>query len=100
MPSSGVLQEPFGRLPPSYMSWLPALRSPSQRFLNYLARRPAHSRVPNLLTSDQTTVDRLRKRLADNVPLDRVSFDQIKNCPQRASELEADRKSTRLNSSH
>ena len=79
----------FGTLPPSYMSWVTALCSSPQHFLNDLARRSAHSRVPNLLASDQTTVDSLPECLADEVPFDRTGLDQIKNRPQRASELEA-----------
>jgi hypothetical protein len=48
-----------------------------------------HSRIPDLLASDQATFNSLHERLADEVPFDRTCFDQIKNRPQRASELEA-----------
>ena len=76
-------------LPPSHMSWVTALCNSPQRFLNDLARRSAHSRVPNLLASDQTTVNSLPECLADEVPLDRAGLDQVENRPQRASKLEA-----------
>ena len=59
MPSSGALQAPFGMLPLSYMSSVMALRSSPQHFLNDLACSYAHSRVPNVLASDETTVDSL-----------------------------------------
>ena len=76
-------------LPPSYMFWVSALCSPSQRFLNHFACRCAHFPAPNLLTSDQTTVDSLSERLADEAPVDRTGLDQVENRSQRASELEA-----------
>ena len=76
-------------LPPSYMSWVTALCNSPQHFLDHLARRSHHPRVPNLLTSDQATVDSLSQRLADEVPLDRARLDKIKNRPQRASEPKA-----------
>src|ERR1035441_10459559 len=89
MPSSGVLPEPFGMLPPSYMFWVTALCSSAQHFLDDLARSSAHSRVPNLLASDQTTINSLSERLADEVPFDGACLDQVENRPQRASKLEA-----------
>src|ERR1035437_2523798 len=89
MPASGVPQEPVGTLAPSYMSWVMALCGSPQRFLYDLARRSGHSRLLDPLASDQTSVDSLRDRLADEVPLDRAGFDQVQNRPQRASELEA-----------
>ena len=46
-------------LPPSHMSWVTASCSSPQHFLYDFARRSAHLRVPNLLASDQTTVDSL-----------------------------------------
>src|ERR1700690_3793627 len=88
MPSSAVLQGPFGRLPPSCMFWVPALRSPPQRFINDFACRSPHARAPDLLASDQATIDSLPDRLADEVPLDRTGLDQVKDRPQRASKLE------------
>jgi hypothetical protein len=89
MPSSGVLPKPVGMLPLSHMSWVTALRNSPQRFLHDLARRSAHLRVPNLLTSDQTTVNSLPKCLADEVPLDGAGFDQVEDRSQRASKLVA-----------
>src|SRR5260370_42651597 len=89
MPSSGVLPRPFGMLPPSHMSWVMALRNSPQRFLYDLARSSAHLHVPNLLTSDQTTVNSLPECLADEVPLDGTGFDQVEDRAQRASELVA-----------
>jgi hypothetical protein len=71
------------------MFWVTALCNSPQDFLNELAHWSAHSRIPNLLTGDKATIDGLPERLADEVPFDRTRFDQIKNCPQRASELEA-----------
>jgi hypothetical protein len=44
------------------MSWVTALRNSPQRFLYDLARRSADLHVPNLLTSDQATVNSLRWR--------------------------------------
>jgi hypothetical protein len=41
------------------MSWVMALGNSPQRFINDFARRSAHSCIPNLLASDQTTVDSL-----------------------------------------
>jgi hypothetical protein len=76
-------------LPPSHMFWVPALGSPPQRLLQDLARRSAHSHVPNLLASDQTPVESLFECLTDEVPLDRTGLDQVKDRPQRASKLEA-----------
>src|SRR5216683_1473275 len=61
--------------PTSNMSRVTALCNSPQHFLNDFARRSAHSRVPNLL--------------ADEVPFDRASLDQVKNRPQRARKLEA-----------
>src|ERR1700730_4101672 len=69
------------------MSSVTALRSSPQRFLHDLARRSAHLRVPNLLTSDQTTVNSLRECLADEIPLDRTGLDQVEDRSQRTSEL-------------
>jgi hypothetical protein len=65
-----------------------ALCSPPQDFLNELACRSAHSRIPNLLAGDYATINCLPERLPDEVPFDRTRFDQIKNRPQRVSELE------------
>src|SRR5471032_1670406 len=87
MPASGVLPKPFGMLPPSHMSWVTALPNSPQRFLHDLARRSAHLRVPNLLTSDQTTVNSLPGCLADEVPLDGAGLDQVEDRSQRASKL-------------
>jgi len=89
MPSSGVLPEPFETLPPSHIFWMTALCSPPQHFFYKLTRRSAHSRVPNLLASDQTTVNSLPERLADEGPLNGSGLDQVENGPQRARELEA-----------
>src|ERR1035438_937048 len=89
MPSSGVLQVPSGMPLPWCMFWVTALCSLPQCFLDDLARRQVHWRVPNLLASDQTTVGSLPHRLAYEVPFDRASLDQVKNRPQRASKLEA-----------
>src|SRR5213593_2313323 len=71
------------------MLWVTALRNSSQRFLHDLARRSTHLRVPNLLTSDQTTVNSLSESLADEVPLDGAGLDQVENRSQRASKLVA-----------
>jgi len=76
-------------LPLSRMPWSAALCNSPQNFLNDFARRSTHSRVPNLLASDQATVDSLPYRLADEGPLDRAGLDQVKNRPQRTSKLEA-----------
>src|SRR5712691_8570658 len=89
MPSSGVPQEPFGMLPPSHMSWVTASCSSPQYFFNHLVGRSTHSRVPNLLASDETAVDSLSERLADETLLHSAGLDQIENRPQRASKLEA-----------
>jgi len=75
--------------PPSYMLWVSALCSPSKRFLNHFACRSTHLPAPNLLASDQTTVDSLSERLADEAPLDRAGLDQVENRSQRTSEFEA-----------
>jgi len=88
MPSSGVLPEPFETLPPSHIVWKTALCFPPQHFLYKLTRRSVHSRVPNLLASDQTTVNSLPERLADEGPLNGSGIEQVENRPQRASELE------------
>jgi len=89
IPYSGVLPKPVGMLPLSHMSWVTALRNSPQRFLHDLARRSAHLRVPNLLTSDQTTVNSLPECLADEVPLDGAGLDQVEDRSQRASKLVA-----------
>jgi hypothetical protein len=70
-------------------SWVTALRDSPQQVLHNLADRPAHSGIPNLLAANQAAVYGLLQRLADKAPLHRARFDQIKNCPQGASELEA-----------
>src|SRR5205823_10344138 len=88
MPSSGVLQVPFGRLRLLHRSWMVASGNLPQHILNELARRCAHWSVPNLLTGDYAAVDSLPERLADEIPLDRALFDQIKNRAQRRSKLE------------
>src|SRR5713101_1301312 len=76
-------------LPPSNMPWVMALCSSPQNSLNGFAHRSAHLRVPNLLASDETAVDSLSERLADETLLHSADLDQIENRPQRASELEA-----------
>ena len=76
-------------LPLSCMSWASALCSTPEYVGDDLAGDSAHSRGPDLLASDQTTVDSLPQRLADRVPLDSANLDQVKNRPQRASKLKA-----------
>jgi hypothetical protein len=78
-----------GRAAGAGSAWGAALWGSPQRFFYNQARRSDHSRVLNLLASDQTTVDSLRDSLADEVSLDRAGFDQVENRPQRASELES-----------
>jgi len=68
-------------LPPSYMSWVKALCDSPQYYLYDLAGRSAHSCIANLLATDQTTVDSLPQRLADEVPFHCASLDQVKNRP-------------------
>lgn len=75
-------------LPLSHMSEVTALCSSPQYFFNHLVGRSAHSRVPNLLASDETAVDSLSECLEDETLLHRIDLDQIENRPQRASELE------------
>jgi hypothetical protein len=64
------------------MSWVTALRNSSKYVLYDLASRFAHSRVANLFPADQTTVDSLPKRLADEVSFHCVCLDQVKDRPQ------------------
>jgi hypothetical protein len=76
-----VHREPFGMLPPSCMSWATASCHASQRFFNDLASRSANWSVPDLLSGDQTTIEGLSDRLADECPLDRANLNQVKNRP-------------------
>ena len=61
------------------MFWAAALCSPPQRFLKDLVRRSVQLRGPNLMASDQTAINSLPQRLADEVPLDRAGLDQVKD---------------------
>ena len=76
-------------LPRLCMFWATALRNSSQYILYDLASRSAHSRVANLLPTDQTTVDSLPQCLADEVSFHCVSLDQVKDRPQGSRKLEA-----------
>src|SRR6266436_10196207 len=89
MPSSGVLQGPFEVPQPSNIPWTSPLCSMPEDFFNNLARRTVQLRVPNLLASDETAVNSLSERLANEALLHRAGFNKVKNRPQRASELEA-----------
>ena len=63
------------------MFWAAPLCGSAQDFLDNLARGPAHLRVPNLLASDQTTINALPNSLANEVAFDRTGFDHIKDRP-------------------
>lgn len=76
-------------LPPLYTPSITALCNSPQCLFYDFADRSAHSRIPNLLPTDQTALDSLPQRLSNEVPLHRTRFDQVENCPQRPTELEA-----------
>src|SRR5258708_3274661 len=71
------------------MSGVTALCGSPQHFINNLARRFVHSRVPNLLASDYAALNRLFKCLADEILLNRTSLNKVKDGPESASKLEA-----------
>jgi hypothetical protein len=58
-------------------------------FFDDLADRSAHSRIPNLLPTNQTALDRLPQSLSNEVPFHRASLDQVENRAKGSSELEA-----------
>ena len=76
-------------LPPLRTSWLTALCNSPQCFFDDLADRSAHSRIPNLLPTNQTALDRLPQSLSNEVPFHRAGLDQVENRPKGPSELEA-----------
>src|SRR4051812_4432378 len=76
-------------LPPLCTSSLAALCNSSQCFFEELADRSTHSRIPNLLPTNQSALDRLPESLSNEVPFHRVGIDQVENRPKGSSELEA-----------
>src|SRR5262245_3395271 len=76
-------------LPPLCTSWLAALCNSPQCFFDDLANRSAHSRIPNLLPTNQTALDRLPQSLSNEVPFHRAALDQVENRPEGPSKLEA-----------
>src|SRR3977135_3546019 len=89
MPSSGVLRGPAEMPQQSHKLWTSPLCSLPEGFFNNLARRTIQLRVPNLWPSDETAVNSLSERLANETLLHGAGFNKVKNRPQRASELEA-----------
>src|SRR5437899_12162785 len=76
-------------LPPLRTSWLAALCNSPQCFFEDLANRSAHSRIPNLLPTNQTALDRLPQSLSNEVPFHRAGLDHVENRSKGPSELEA-----------
>jgi len=60
---------------PSHMCSEPALCRSPQRFFENPAGWFAHLTTPNFRPSNQTTIDSLRNRLADEIPLDRAGLE-------------------------
>lgn len=75
--------------PPSHMFSVPALCRSPRRFFENPTGRFAHLAAPNLLPRNQTAIDSLRNRLADEVALDRAGFDRIKDRPRMRGDLKA-----------
>ena len=88
-PASDVLPEPAERPPPWHTFSVAALCRSPERFFGNFASRFAHLPAPNFRPSNQATIDSLRNRLPDEVPLDRAGFDQVEDRPQRRRNLEA-----------
>jgi len=65
------------------------LCSSAQDLLEKLARGPAQMCIPDLLASEQTTINGLPNSLSDEVAFDRTSLDQVKDRSERARELKA-----------
>jgi len=72
----------------SKILWTLPLCSLQEDFFN-LSRRAVQLRVPNLLASDETSVNSLSERLANETLLHSADFNKVENRPQRAGEFEA-----------
>lgn len=76
-------------LPPLRMSGMTALCNSTQYIFYNLAGGLTHSRVANLLPTDQTTIKSLPHCLPDEGPFHCTGLDQVKDRPQGSSKLEA-----------